>query len=183
LSSILSEGVELGVVRENVAARMKMPAPPRHDMTILTAEEVRTLAEAIYVAAYCGLRAGELWALRRRDLDLDARRLSVSRSLKDSYGRLEFGETKTERSRRVVSLPVFLVNMLATHFEQLPDDGDALVFTAPGGANGRAEGDPDNAVRHGLFVRRCFKPACKAVLPTAKAGSGSTTYAIRARAC
>jgi len=94
----------------------------------------------------------------------------VSRSLKDAHGRLEFGETKTERSRRVVSLPVFLVNMLATHFEQLPTDGDALVFTAPGGANGRAEDDPHNAVRHGLFVRRCFKPACKAVLPAAKAG-------------
>lgn len=179
LSSILSEGVELGLVRENVAARMKMAPSPRHDMTILTAEEVRAVAEAmsrpsdrlaIYVAAYTGLRAGELWALRRRDIDLDARRLTVARALKDAHGRLEFGDTKTDRSRRVVSLPTFLVNMLAAHFDASPaQNAEALVFTAPGGGNGRTDGD-GGPVRHGLFVRRYFKPAVARDLPAAKAG-------------
>jgi integrase len=92
-------------------------------MTILAATEVRALAEAVerpgdrlavYVAAYSGLRAGELWALRRRDLDLAGRRLLVGRTLKDAHGKLEFvNATKTDGSRRVVSLPAFLANMLA----------------------------------------------------------------------
>jgi integrase len=69
LSSILSEGVELGLLRENPAARLKLPPSPRRDMTVLTAAEINLLAQAIerpsdrlavYVAAYTGVRAGEL---------------------------------------------------------------------------------------------------------------------------
>jgi integrase len=170
LSSILSEGVELGVLRDNPAARLRLAAAPRRDMTILTAEEIRAVAQAIerpsdrlavYVAAYTGLRAGELWALRRRDLDLPGRRLAVVRTLKDYLGELEFvNATKTDGSRRVVSLPTFLVNMLTVHLDRLPADPGALIFTAPGGGGGRAEGD-GGPVRHGQFVRRVFKPAVK----------------------
>ena len=47
LSSILSEAVELRLLRDNPAARLGLATPPRHDMTILTAEEVRALAEAM----------------------------------------------------------------------------------------------------------------------------------------
>jgi integrase len=48
-------------------------------MLFLNPPEVRALADAmprpsdrlaVYVAAYCGLRAGELWALTRKDIDL-----------------------------------------------------------------------------------------------------------------
>lgn len=168
LSSILSEGVELGLLRENPAARLRLATPERRDMTILTAEEVRKLADAIarptdrlavYVAAYTGLRAGELWALQRRDIDLDGRRLVVQRTLKDESGALTFvNATKTEGSRLVVSLPTFLVNMLRTHLDGLPSPADTLLFTSPGGGGGRAEGD-GGPVRHGLFVRRVFRPA------------------------
>jgi integrase len=50
--------------------------------------------------------------------------------------------------------------MLASHLETLPADPNALLFTAPGGGNGRADGD-GGPVRHGLFVRRVFKRAVK----------------------
>lgn len=170
LSSVLSEGVELGVLRENPAARLKLAAPPRRDMTVLTAAEVRALAEAmprpsdrlaVYVAAYTGLRAGELWALRRRDVDIGGKRLIVCRTLKDSHGHLEFvNEMKTSGSRRVVSLPAFLANMLAAHLDGLAAGPDALLFRSPGGGSKRKAGD-GGPVRHGLFVRRAFKPAIK----------------------
>ena len=170
LSSILSEAVELRLLRDNPAARLGLATPPRHDMTILTAEEVRSLAEAmprpsdrlaVYVAAYCGLRAGEQWALRCRDIDLPRRQLSVTRTLHEARGHLEFrNTTKSDGSRRAVSLPIFLANMLETHLATLPADPNALLFTAPGGGNGREEGD-GGPIRHGLFVRRVFKPALK----------------------
>lgn len=88
--------------------------------------------------------------------------------MKDYLGELEFvNATKTDGSRRVVSLPTFLVNMLTVHLDRLPADPDTLVFAAPGGGGGRAEGD-GGPVRHGQFVRRVFKPAVKG-RPEAKA--------------
>jgi integrase len=167
LSSILSEGIELGLLRENPAARMRLASPPRTEMTILTAEEIKALADsiprasdrlAIYVAAYCGLRAGELWALQRRDIDLLHHRLYVQRALKDLRGHLEFGDTKTYGSRRTVSLPAFLGAMLAEHMETMPASPDALLFVSPGGGGARQKGD-GGPIRHSLFVRRVFKPA------------------------
>jgi len=40
LSAILSEGVELGLLRDNPAARLRLATPPRRDMTVLTAAEI-----------------------------------------------------------------------------------------------------------------------------------------------
>lgn len=176
ISSILSEGVELGLLRDNPAARLRLPSPPRTEMTILTAEEIDALAAAIprssdrlaiYLAAYGGLRAGELWALQRRDIDTLHRRLHVRRALKDIRGHLEFGETKTSGSRRSVSLPSFLLAMLSEHLDAMPANLDALLFLSPGGGGTRRAGD-GGAVRHGLFVRRIFKPAVKTALPAEK---------------
>ncbi len=167
LSSILSEGIELGLLRENPAARLRLASPARTEMTILTADEIKALADAIprasdrlaiYVAAYCGLRAGELWALQRRDIDLLHNRLHVRRALKDLRGHLEFGDTKTYGSRRTVSLPAFLGAMLAGHMETMPASADALLFVSPGGGGARQKGD-GGPIRHSLFVRRVFKPA------------------------
>jgi integrase len=167
LSSVLSEGIELGLLRENPAARLRLPSLLRTEMTILTAEEIKALADAIprtsdrlaiYVAAYCGLRAGELWALQRRDIDLLHSRLHVRRALKDLRGRLEFGETKTNGSRRPVSLPAFLGAMLAEHMETMPASPDTLLFVSPGGGGARQKGT-GGPIRHSLFVRRVFKPA------------------------
>jgi integrase len=172
LSSILSEGVELGWLRENPAARLRLKRPARRPKVILTATEVRALADAmkrpadrvaVYVAAYTGLRAGELWALRRCDLDLDRRMVHVARALKDERGHLSFEEPKTEGSRRTVTLPRFVANLLTEHVRTIRDP-EALIFTSPGGGNGRADGD-GGPVRHGLFMRRAFRPAVKAALP------------------
>jgi integrase len=121
LSSVLSEAVELGMIRVNPAMRMRLPAPAKADMTVLTAEEVRTLADAIdphyktliLLAANTGMRAGELWALRRKDVDLLRGALHVRQVVKrdtaapdapastvDAYGR-EVGPPKNGRPRTI----------------------------------------------------------------------------------
>ena len=49
--------------------------------------------------------AGELWALRRADVDVEGRRLVVERTLTSESGHLIFRNvTKPDGSRRVVSL-------------------------------------------------------------------------------
>jgi integrase len=160
LSSILDEGVELRPLRTNPAARLRL---------------------AVYMAAYTGLRAGELSALQRRDVDLANRRLRVERTLTSESGRLIFRNvTKTDGSRRVISLPSFLANMLTEHLKQLPADPTSLLFTAPGGGNGKRANE-GGAVRHELFRSRLVnlavrgrkatktRPAVPAALPADKA--------------
>ena len=125
------------------------------DRAFLSASEVQALAEAItphfrtliYVAAYTGLRAGELGALRRRDVDLLHGSLTVERALKDVSGQLIFGPTKTGKVRRV-GMPKFLIDMLSGHLTALDGGPDSLVFRSP-------DGGP---LRHGNFYRRHFRP-------------------------
>jgi integrase len=55
-------------------------------------------AELIRIAAYVGLRRGELIALKWRDVDLAARKLTVRRTVS---GDRELASTKTRRAREV----------------------------------------------------------------------------------
>lgn len=170
LRSILALAVRRRYLASNAGNGIKLPkkAPRNRERLYLSAAEVRTLAEAMpsryrvatYVAAYCGLRAGELWALRRRDVDLLHGELHVRQALKDinttsehltpSEKGLLFGPTKTHAARKL-ALPDPIKQLLEDHLAGPVPGGagpDALVFTSP-------EGGP---VRHGLFYARVFKP-------------------------
>ena len=170
LRAILDLAVRRRYLATNAANGVKLPkkAPKNKQRLYLSAAEVRQLAEAmperyktaVYVAAYCGLRAGELWALRRKDVDLLHGELHVRQALKDinttsawltaAEKGLLFGPTKTHAERKL-SLPAPIKDLLTEHLTGPIPGGvgpDALIFTAP-------EGGP---VRHGLFYRRVFKP-------------------------
>lgn len=175
LSSVLSEAVELGMIRVNPAMRMRLPAPAKQDMTILTAPEVRALADgidahyrtAILIAANTGMRAGELWALRRRDVDLLRGVIRVRQCVKrdtaapdapkntvDVYGR-EVGPPKSGKPR-VITLGQATKKLLADHLASPAPGGsgpDTLVFVTPRGT----------AIHHTVFMRRVFGPAKKAL--------------------
>jgi len=159
----------------------------------LTHAEVKALAHAmpehwrtaIYVSAYCGLRAGEQWALRRRDVDLAKGELHVERALKDINTKsdaladhekgLIFGPTKTHQTR-VLALPVPIQAMLAEHLSRPAPGGDGpddLVFTTPSARPyGRRCSTSANSVR--LWRRPCR--------PTSSTAAG-TTSGTPARAC
>jgi integrase len=139
-------------------------------MLFLEAHEVQALADhpdlrdyraLIYTAADTGLRAGELLALTRADLDLLRGTVQVHRALKELNGILPFGPTKTHRSR-AVSLPRFLSALLNEHLTTSPivlPGGSALVFPGPRGG----------PLRHGNFYRRHFRPAVEEALPHKRA--------------
>jgi integrase len=159
LRTALNVAVTQRLITVNPCLGVKLPRMHRQEMLFLSAAEVRALADAItpyyrvlvLTAAYTGLRAGELLALRRADVDLLHGRLYVRRALKEVNGHLSFGPTKTHRER-TVSLPRFLRDELDTHLSQpLPGGNgpDALVFPGP-------QGGP---LRHGNFYGRHFKPA------------------------
>lgn len=147
-------------------------------MIFLTPGEVALLVRAMpehyrtatRVAAYCGLRAGELWALRRKDVDVLTGTIYVRQALKVINGAdpdtpahergLIFGPPKSQASRRRITVPGPIKALLAEHLSRpLPggDGPDALIFTTPSG----------KPMRHGLFYRRVFSEARK-VLPADK---------------
>jgi integrase len=102
---------------------IKLPkTTAREEQHFLTAEQVSLLAETItprfrvliYTAAYAGLRAGELGALRVERLNLLAGTLEVAASVWEGKGEMVIGPPKSGK-RRTLTIPRFLAEMLGEH--------------------------------------------------------------------
>lgn len=89
----------------------------------------------VLTAGLAGLRQGELFALRRRDVDLLRARIIVHRKrLRLASGEVIEGNPKSEAGRRTVALPGQLVAELETHLAKfVAPDADAYVFTSSTG--------------------------------------------------
>jgi integrase len=186
--SVLRAVMKLAKTRRYIAVNpcSEVELPPartvkhRREYTTLTAAEVRQLAFAIepeyraliLLAGFLGPRAGELRALQRKHIDLEAGTLHIGQAMKDIAAgakldvhhwrltpSLVVGPTKTYAVRDI-RLPAFLVNVLREHLERRPNDPDALVFATE-------EGSP---IRQSLFYSRKFKPAVRRALPASKHG-------------
>jgi integrase len=97
----------------------------------------------------CGLRFGEMAALRVRRVDFLCMRLTVAESATEVGGTVEYGTPKTHQQRAVPIPGVLLEPLLRRCTGKGPDD---LVLTWPGGA----------VLRSGNFRRRFFDPAARA---------------------
>jgi integrase len=142
---------------ENLAAAIANPEPGRagHGASPHWRTDLPEYGLLVRFAAYTGLRAGELAALRVRRLDLLRRRVEVAEALSEVNGKLLLGPTKTYQNRSV-PLPAFLCDDLGLHLSGKSRDDH--VFPGP-------EGGP---LRHGNFYARHFKPAVRrAGLPAA----------------
>lgn len=178
LRSCLRVAVERGYLAANPCDSVRLPRKrkgPGTKQLFLTPAEVRKLAEkidphyrvAVYVAAYCGLRAGEQWALRRRDLDPLHGTLTVSRALQEINSTAEslaedkgmiFGPPKSDAARRTLTIPSPIRTLLHDHLASTLPGGNGpndLVFTTKTGA----------PIRQSLFYKRQFRPTVKKALP------------------
>jgi len=68
----------------------------------------------LLLAAWCGLRYGELAELRRKDLDLEAGVLRVQRGVTRASGQTFIGTPKSEAGRRTVAVPAALAGRAGT---------------------------------------------------------------------
>ncbi|MGO2761688.1 MAG: tyrosine-type recombinase/integrase [Microbacterium gubbeenense] len=138
LRTILNTAVTDGLLAANPCQIKGAGSPPTAERPTATPAEVDRLAAAmpdrlaaaVVVAAWSGLRYGELFALARRHVDTEAGTIRVDRALIDlRRGALTFGPPKTAKSRRTVHLPAFVAEMLRDHLaEHVAPDPDALVF-------------------------------------------------------
>ena len=152
----------------NPAIGVKLPRVGKPEKTFLTHDQVTALADAagewrtvILVLAFCGLRWGELAALRVGRVDTMRRRINVAESVTEPDGKLVWGDPKNHQ-RRSVPIPKFLVDELdVLKAGKGPKD---LMFT---GARG-------GVLRNGNFRRDIFNVAA------VKAGlDGLTPHELR----
>ena len=160
MSKIMRSAVQAGLVTSSPCDGVKMPRIERMEMRFLTTSEVDRLAEAmdpryravVLLAAYGGLRAGELFGLRAKRVDVLRRQVAIAETVVDVGGHLHFGPPKTRASHRTVPLPRVASEPLGEHLAAYARTPEDLVFTAP-------EGGP---VSLNVWRRRFWVPATRA---------------------
>jgi integrase len=159
--------VMAAAVEDERIPRLPCPKNPpiekgkRKAVRFLTEAEIAKLAGAIgpryeamiYVAAYGGLRLGELAALRLDDVDWDRKTIRVDEALSDVGGHLSFEDPKSARAFRTIPMADVAMDHLWHHIEsRRSDDARAMVFSGPDGGLLRATN----------WRARIFNPAVKA---------------------
>jgi len=155
LGTALGDAARHKIITHNVAGREGQRAPKveRAKIEIVRANEIADVVEKLrstamfapaMVALFCGLRAGEILALRWSSVDFEKRLLHVRESVEELAGQpVATKAPKTEAGNRAISMPDIVVDALRdVRREQLkvrlalglgrPAD-DALVFPAMDG--------------------------------------------------
>ena len=90
----------------------------------------------VLLAAWCGLRFGELTELRRSDLDLTNGRIRVRRAVVHVDGKVIVGTPKSDAGVRDVAVPPHLLPVLKAHLAQHAQFGrNGLLFPASSGGH------------------------------------------------
>jgi integrase len=123
LREALQQALRWQLLARNPADAVKPPKVERRQMSVLDTDAATDLIEAarpyrifvpILLGVLCGLRRGEIAALRWRSVDLDAGQLMVVASVEQTKAGCREKETKSGRARNV-ALPATLVEELRRH--------------------------------------------------------------------
>lgn len=137
LNGVLRLAVKGKRLAVNPAADVELPRQDMKRRRYLTGVQLEALADAaedrapiIHVLAYCGLRFGELAALKVGMVDQVRRRLRIEESVTEVNGKLVWSEPK-DHQRRTVPWPMFLDDEIrAAAAGKGPED---LLFPSTGG--------------------------------------------------
>lgn len=121
-----------GAGTERIVERVIPTLAEAEELANAMPERLRLL---VRVATWCGLRRGELLALRRKDLDLKLGAVRVERSAHQMRdGTIVYGPPKTAAGLRTVRWPPNLQGEVGAHLHRFVDiDPEALVFTGERG--------------------------------------------------
>jgi integrase len=134
---VLGYAVRSRMLSANPATDIDLPRKPVSDKRYLTHQQVADLAAQcgehdalVLVLAYCGLRFGEVTALKCRDVHLERARIEVHSSVERVNGQYRIGPTKTHE-RRSVPIPPPIVELLRQRIGSYSPD--RLVFPGADG--------------------------------------------------
>ena len=152
LRAALNQALKWELVSRNVASLTDPPRYRAREIAPLTPEQTRKFLAAVAghrlealftVAVGLGLRLGEALGLPWDAVNLDAGTLSVRQTLERAGKQPRFGEPKSARGRRTITLPRIVTAALRKHrTRQLQDrlisgerwNDSGLVFTTEAGA-------------------------------------------------
>src|SRR5262249_30440014 len=136
LHRALRAAKEWGVIRDNVTESVEPPKAPDRETEMLQPDQARELLQRLHghplypiasLALATGMRRNEMLALRWRDVDLDAGRLTVEQSLEQTPAHgIRVKAPKTRKGRRTISLPASTVAELRAHWRAQQEQRLAL---------------------------------------------------------
>ncbi len=188
LHGALEQAVRWSLTSRNPASAVRGPKVERPVIHPLTADQVRVLMaaasgdplEPLYLTAVTtGMRSGELLGLQWQDVDLDAARIQVRRTLYRLNRGWWVGEPKTSAGRRAIALTASAVDALRAH--RLRQAEALLAVAIRIGPESLVFADRFGGPLNGFHLtERQFKPCCaEPDYPS----SVSTTYGTRPRPC
>ena len=128
--------VEIDVLANEISRPQRHTSRPydtdRHDLSLL-----------VRVAAFTGMRRGEIFALHTRNTDFQTGRVLITESVSEAGGRTELKPPKSGKSRSV-HMPMSLAAELKAHV----DGRDGIVFC-----------NRDGGFMRGTFMKRHYTPA------------------------
>jgi integrase len=142
LATIMRSAVRDGCIGRSPVEVKGASKELAHEQPVATVAEVDALAAAVpapyramvLMAAWCGLRFGELAALRRDRIDLLHGKVRVAETVTElASGERFAGPPKTSAGRRTVAIPPNVVPVLEAHMTTVGPGADALLFPAPQG--------------------------------------------------
>jgi len=143
LRTILTTAVEDGLIASNPCAIKGAGVEPEDERPLPTLAEVYDLAATVkpqfrtlvLLAAFGGMRRGELLALTRRDVDLLHRTVTVRLQRQETKGGGHLvGPPKTDAGRRTLVLPAGLIPEIEAHLDAwVAPEPDAPLFAGARG--------------------------------------------------
>jgi integrase len=153
LRKVIKQAKQAGIVSRDPTTDISPPRLREHDVTILELEQVPVVLDALRgkallpmaaVAIHCGLRRGEVLALRWKAVNLETKHLEVVANLVEyDDGSLSFEQPKTKAGRRKIKMPDDVVDILRQHRREQLElrmklglgkmSDETLLFSTPNG--------------------------------------------------
>lgn len=121
LTKVFKSAHEEGMTAKNIMTMVKSPRSNAKEIKTWSIDQINRFLDnvtesnyyIIYViAAYTGMRKGEILALRNEDLDFENGKINVKQTLSRVKNKLLFHELKTKGSKRSISITEFVINAL-----------------------------------------------------------------------
>jgi integrase len=128
LNNALSDAKKNQLIKLNPCESVNKPKSQKYAPTIYNEEQFNKLLGVvkgtfdevcILLAGVCGLRRGEIFGLRLRDIDFKESKISIVQTMVRFNGEWIIKAPKTETSKRVIKVPEFVIKVIGNYLSSL----------------------------------------------------------------